>query len=430
MKNILIAGAGHGGLVAAIRFAKEGYRVRLYEKRRREELGYDWHDAVPRGLFEGAGLPEPPEGTFLPPERMAYFSTAKKIKLYPDVEPTFAMIDRKVLIEYLLSLAEKNGVELFFEREILAAAVEGDRVTGLRVRSDDGAETVSADLVVDAAGMDSPVRRSLPARFGIEKELKNSDIFYGWRGYFEKTGEGASDPPYIIYFFHCGKPGMDWMITGEDFMDVLVGGFGGLTQAQVDASVNDFKKEYPYMGDKLLRGGYFARIPLRGHAPLFVANGYAAVGDSAFMTEPLSGSGIGLSMGSGRRLADTVIAADGDSSVGILWQYNRDCIRKDAERYYFDLILKNFLSSLSAADIDFFFEKHIMTAKEMGERGGYSAKEILEKANVLRKPKLMPSLVSVAGKVASLGSVKAALPEEYDPQKVRAWTAKYNKVFR
>ena len=126
MKNILIAGAGHGGLVAAIRFAKEGYRVRLYEKRRREELGYDWHDAVPRGLFEGAGLPEPPEGTFLPPERMAYFSTAKKIKLYPDVEPTFAMIDRKVLIEYLLSLAEKNGVELFFEREILAAAVECD----------------------------------------------------------------------------------------------------------------------------------------------------------------------------------------------------------------------------------------------------------------------------------------------------------------
>ena len=33
-------------------------------------------------------------------------------------------------------------------------------------------------------------------------------------------------------------------------------------------------------------------------------------------------------------------------------------------------------------------------------------------------------------RVASLGGVKAALPEVYDPQKVRAWIAKYNKVFR
>ena len=57
-------------------------------------------------------------------------------------------------------------------------------------------------------------------------------------------------------------------------------------------------------------------------------------------------------------------------------------------------------------------------------------KEILEKANVLRKPKLLPALARVAGKVASLGGVKAALPEEYDPQKVRAWVAKYNKTFR
>ena len=80
MKKIIVAGAGHGGLCAAIRLAEQGYDVTVLERRQPEELGYDWHDAVPRRLFESAGLPEPPEGTLLPAERMAYYSTAKRIK--------------------------------------------------------------------------------------------------------------------------------------------------------------------------------------------------------------------------------------------------------------------------------------------------------------------------------------------------------------
>lgn len=430
MPNVLIAGAGHGGLVAAILLAKQGYTVQLYEKRKREALGYDWHDAVPRNLFERAGLPEPPEGMLLPADRMAYYSPAKQIKLYPDVEPTFCMIDRKELMEYLLSLAQESGAELLFEREIQSAVVDGSRVTGLRVRSGEDTQIINGDLVVDAAGMDSPVRRSLPARFGIDRELRGDDIFYTWRGYFDKTADDFSDPPYIVYFFHNGVPGMDWMITGEDFMDVLVGGFGSLSAAQVEASLNDFHKEYPYMGDRLLRGGHFARIPLRGHAAVFVADGYAAVGDSAFMTEPLSGSGIALSMSAGKRLADAVIESEGDTSIETLWQYNRDRIRKGAEYGYFDLLLKNFLSSLKPADVDFFFEKRIMTAKEMGERGGYSLPEILEKANILKKPGLMPALSSTGARIAMLGRVKSTLPEEYDVKSVREWKRLYDKVFR
>ncbi len=44
MANIIIAGAGHGGLAAAARLAQAGHTVTVFENKNRTELGYDWHD--------------------------------------------------------------------------------------------------------------------------------------------------------------------------------------------------------------------------------------------------------------------------------------------------------------------------------------------------------------------------------------------------
>ena len=40
MKKILVAGAGHGGLVAAAILAKQGYDVTVYEAKKKEDLGH------------------------------------------------------------------------------------------------------------------------------------------------------------------------------------------------------------------------------------------------------------------------------------------------------------------------------------------------------------------------------------------------------
>lgn len=42
--KIIIAGAGHGGLVAGALLAKAGHQVELYEKNSKENLGHDWED--------------------------------------------------------------------------------------------------------------------------------------------------------------------------------------------------------------------------------------------------------------------------------------------------------------------------------------------------------------------------------------------------
>lgn len=430
MKRIIVAGAGHGGLSAAINLSRNGFDVTVVEKNRLEDLGYDWHDTMLKKTFELAGIPSPAPELLFPMEKMCYYSRNQKIKIAPEqkISGNIAYIDRKILINHLIDCAMENGVRFLFESEILRAVCETNRVTGIRFVREGQTKELRGDLVIDAAGLNSPVRKSLPAHFGIEREIQAKDVFYAWRGYFEKTEEKQTSPAHSVFFYHCATPGMDWAITQKGYVDILIGGFGKLTQKNIADALADFQKQYPFMGKKLLRGGECDLIPLGKTLPVFVCNGYAAVGNSAFMTEPLSGSGIDLSIRAGKLLADTLLSSDGDTTGYGLWNYNREYIKKYAERYYTDLILKNFLSSLTADDIDFFFDRKILTAKELARGSKYTPGELLQKANILRRPALLPPLAGVGRKLLALRAVRAALPEEYDGGKIGKWKKAYGKL--
>jgi flavin-dependent dehydrogenase len=55
---------------------------------------------------------------------------------------------------------------------------------------------------------------------------------------------------------------------------------------------------------------------------MMVFDGYAAIGDSAFMTVPIIGSGIANSLKAARMLADTILAdRDGAYDFEHLWKY-------------------------------------------------------------------------------------------------------------
>ena len=56
------------------------------------------------------------------------------------------------------------------------------------------------------------------------------------------------------------------------------------------------RPDNPRLGTEVVRGGQFVEIPVRHPLSVMVADGYAAIGDSAFMTVPLIGSGIANSL--------------------------------------------------------------------------------------------------------------------------------------
>ena len=66
MSKILVAGAGHGGLVAAIHLAKNGYDITVIEKENPDTIGHDWHDWLSLDAFDRSGIDRPDESIYFP----------------------------------------------------------------------------------------------------------------------------------------------------------------------------------------------------------------------------------------------------------------------------------------------------------------------------------------------------------------------------
>ena len=435
MKKILVAGAGHGGLAAAICLAKKGYDVTVVESNKPENMGYDWHDTMPADTFEYVGIDLPEE--YEPSNRMAYVAPDGKTKvIMPDA--CRIDVDRKILIRHLIDNAEKAGVKLVFGQKITAPIIAGAWVTGFTAADDENTYIYNGDLVIDACGMNSPVRKQLPAHFGIDNEFDRQNIFDVYRIYFENKTHEITDPPYIVTFFNLDKPGIDWMNTNKDFVDIIVGKFefsGDLTQEEIDAAIAKYKKDFPYIGDKVLRGGTgVERIPIRRMLPLIVANGYAAVGDSAGMTVPLTGSGIALSMKAGKILADTVEAAENkDLTVKALWPYQYKYYQDFGKDYVLLDLFKNFFTYIDSDDINYIMEKEILTADKMAVADGFPLKiepsyllHVLSVAPPLAP--MLPDLIKCFKMLPFMPVAAKTMPEEYDPQKVYDWIKLYKAL--
>lgn len=64
-KKIVVAGAGHGGVIAAAKLAKEGFDVTVYEKKKRENIGHDWEDRFDfQTVLDAVEKDEMPDGAW------------------------------------------------------------------------------------------------------------------------------------------------------------------------------------------------------------------------------------------------------------------------------------------------------------------------------------------------------------------------------
>ncbi len=435
MKKIIVAGAGHGGLTAAYNLAQQGFDVTVFEKGARESLGYDWHDCLDHTAFDDSGVPRPPEELIRKRVPSGFDNPSSTVKLYRPFDDEGFMMDRKILLRYLIDNAEKVGVKFVFGAEIKGAMLDGLSVCGIRYEKDGEASEERADMVIDACGMHSPVRKSLPPCFSIKNDFEPRETFYVYRAYHENLTGELTDPPYLIGLFHNNKPGIDWVLTDEECVDILVGKFGNageLTDEDIEGSVRAYKEKYPFIGDKVIRGGQKGVIPLSKMLPLLVADGYALVGDSAGMTVPLNGSGIVLSMRAGKILADKICGAEENPfTVENLWRYQYEYFHTLGKSLVTIDILKNFFTNCKGKDVDYFLEKKIISAdhldfhKDMNLTAGY----FLHVASVaLPLIRLLSPLVSNLKSIPSIDSVAEAMPEEYSKDAVDEWIEKYSKL--
>ena len=439
MKRIIIAGAGHGGLVAAKYLAEAGFDVTVYEAKAEADLGYDQYDSVHLDGFELAGVPVPEEYK-VPRTGITFMIPGTDLEpLQQGVsEGTYNVeIDRKALYRHLIVPAKEAGVKFEFRCSVNGPIVLGSRVVGLSTAAGD----VYADLVIDAAGLYSPVRSNLPESFGIQKEATGTDILHTYRAFYTRNPEaGEPDYKYIVSLVPGEFCGIYWAITGEAQVDVLI---ASMTHALTDKDIEEktalLKAANPVIGE-FIRGGRAADIPVRQPLSMLVADGYAAIGDAAFMTVPLKGSGVGHSMRAGKILADTVIADEnGFYNKETLWGYQVKFFEEIGFGSMLIAVIKNELPFISQEDIEYFFREII--TPELLEAFGNEAKftkiirsvkfkELREKARKMAGHPYVRSVLVRGGKnISRCILTQQSLKEKYDSRSAAKWNASYNGLF-
>ena len=438
MARIIVAGAGNGGLVAAIKLAKAGFEVMVFEKLPKNELGLPQQDVFDKDTFAYIDLPSPKNITMCK-NRLTLIAadpTTAPLTL-PQPEYEAIVMERKLLINHLLTLAEKCGVKIKYNCPVIAPIILGSRVAGIKTLDGD----FYGDLVIDACGIDSPLRNSLPNFMNINREIKPFDVIYTYRAYFEKN-EGVPEPDtyYDILAKEDGTVGFSWVVTEADCVDVLICRFNPLTQDDVLTELRQITEAYPHIGKSFIRGGQYNKIPVCQPLGVLVADGYAAVGDSAFMTYSVKGSGIAYAMKAGALLADTVINdTNALFNTETLWEYQRRFFKEIGFSAGRIALIKNLLTFFTAGEVNELLRSGIFTTEELlqisanrldsffGASGRALIKEKIKqvRGNAILKEKFSAFAVWM-GKLAV---TETYLPNKYDRKDVQKWVDRYNEFF-
>ncbi len=436
MSKIVIIGANQGALVAGELLGKQGYKVVIYEKNKREDVSYPWHDNMTPSTFERIGLPLPPESvavkkdsdwTFYPPDKKTNF--AMKV---PE-ERRDIKVQRRPLNDWLYERA-KDYAEIHYEAPVKCVIYENGRVCGAELQ--DGIK-VSADLVIDCGGANSSVRESLPKELGIETHLDPHFTFQVRRTFFKRSsGVPAPEKTHNLYMRHLGEKGITWCADypKDGVVDVLVGRIDELSDETYNRALADMKETYPIIGDEAVCGGELVVIPLRHAASLMVSDGYAVLGDSAFMTIPLMGSGMASSM-LGAKILSEVLAGKDDFSKANLYRYQAQYMAEIGGKNSGIDVLKNWMIDIEADKLSFLMNKQIIGEKEFSAAGSgngvqLSFSDIMAKliAGIAHLPMLF-NLIGATTKMKKQMAIGKEIPKEWDEKAFAAWQAEYEKFF-
>lgn len=431
--NIVVVGAGVGGVVCAYHLAKNGHKVVVIEKNSYETVTYDWHDDIAKKAFANANIPTPPSEMYFDKRNWGFVAPNSKKHIYaPLEEATDVSIKRRPFLHWLIDLSSAVGVEFKFntKAELL---VESNTVIGVKV----GEEKLLADLVVDNAGVDSTIRASLPQSYGIQPHARNGEVFCAYRGFFNKNAvEVKDEDTNLAYLLHNGKKGISWCIADprEEVVDILIGQIDALSDADIGFALDSLKADNKVLGDNLIKGGKVCRIPVRYPLTKMVGEHFAIIGDSAFMTIPMLGSGMASSMLAGRLLAETVNEIN-STAVADLWKYQVKFYNQCGADHYGIDVIKRWLLSANPDDVKFLFESGVLSEKDINSGAGGSTLKLSVKDLLIKLIKgisrlgLLLQLSSMLNRSNNAVSLAKSIPTDYNPDQINEWEYKIERFF-
>lgn len=438
MAKIVVIGMGQGGVLAGGMLAKAGYDVAIYEKSPKGAVSHDWYDDIRFDIFEISGIAPPSRENYTGKSKWLFVSPDEKnsLKVPPAKPMEEVSVSRRGLSDHLVNIAVENGAKVFYDTPVDSLVLEGDRVVGVKV----GDEVIPADLVIDASGLNSPFRGQIPAKFGVPEGSGKNGIMRGWRGFFVRNEEAPTpDPESTLYIKHLDGVGISWCnLNDRNEVDVLIGRIGEqLTEEEQRAGLEALRKNHPILTDKMVKEGKWVDIGVRCTAGGLVADGYALVGDSAFMTMPIMGSGIEASMKAGKWLVEHILEKGvTDFTAENLWGYQVKYFDELGADYVFIDVVKRWALNINPKEINWLFGCGAVTNDDMALLSTDAENpvklgvgDILKKVGILLKnPRLIGQAIKWLLRGLRAKGVANDMPKKYDIRKVQKWQKKYDDI--
>jgi len=446
--DIVVVGCGSAGSAAAWQLARRGLRVAALERRRAEQAGARWRNAVPSWMFYAAGVPLPVQPEHRGgAEPLTLLSRDGRSRVTLPVGP-MTQIDMRLLVARLQRMARQAGAQLLDHTSIVDFSFEAGRPTELVcVRRPPEGEArelrIRARLFVDASGMDGAVRQRVPALARSCPDVKADDVCLATQSVHTVADRAraeaflrnnAVEPPVVLSWIGIDS-GFSTLTVGLDSrlqeVDLLTGSAGPGLDA--DAIMDDFTRREDWLGRRVLGGR--GLIPLRHPYHRLACPGAVLMGDAGCMIYSAHGSGVGFGLIAGRILAEVVGTFDDPGCAEATWAYQSrfqrrhggtlaaaDLFRRDVQRLggeaVADLMTAGLVSRASALD-------------GLQQRlPGASAGSLLAAARgLLRTPSTTLRLADLPAKMNRVRDLYRRYPRRPDIAALGRWSAQVSELF-
>lgn len=432
--DVVIAGAGIAGCLLSRNLARLGHSVIVVEKNDRSKMGHDWWDSISREVFAEVDFPEPQPPELLGDRKSCIvMPPLETIELTAPARPDSLHVDRKPLAQRQIKAAEEAGARLLFNTTVRGPLFDDGHISGITVQPDGGEfMEIHARLVVDASGIGGIIRQHIDApESGITQKIAPEDTFITHR----EIRENKSDSDKNILVFGKNN-GVAWTNREhKGHIDFFAGYINFSNRPDPRKTIADLVANTPDSGDKVIRGGYGAPIPVRHCMDSFVAPHFVLCGDAACQCNPIDGSGIASSMRAAHHATPIIHAAleNNNLETAALWPYNAAYKRTQGLRFVALDGLQKFLVSEPRINLEVMFRRGVIRTEEFWGKGemksGGAADKISKMLKLIDRPRFIGRLAAAMGIVSSLVEHYQDFPENYDPAGFAAWQQKKRDLF-
>ncbi|HYB06994.1 MAG TPA: NAD(P)/FAD-dependent oxidoreductase [Nitrososphaerales archaeon] len=468
--DVIIAGGGMAGLItaASIGYNSKGKaRVLVVDRNREDEPGKKTNNGWTCGdatskrsldyLADHIGIKYGSPELEHHVNGVYVYSPDRKTKVLFEGEGY--LFNRKLAPRRQVNDAKKFGTEFMFGATAERLLSNDGWVTGVSGRKADGSTfSLTAKIVIDATGSSSTLRRFIPVQSMIEKEIDPDDVVGTGRYIldFEPAVEDKQffDPDYCIIHLdqYMAPAGYCWTFPkGRKKVNIGLGvshsglarrnrrfGLKDNLQSLIDKYLadNPVIKNYSQPSDDANSGNTKGnwQVPVRRHNDCMVANGFAVVGDSAWMPRPIDAGGISPSIYGGTILGRVVAEAleAGDTSEAGLWKYNVEYMRTHGYPMASFEVLRRYLQTVTNEQINYgmknFLSQEDIDAITERKHPQFNQARFMNPAmwfRVLGQLSLARGLRYTVKKSAALVAINLAYPES--PKEFQDWQKRLAK---